>query len=182
MGFTHRLTRSGGQPGAPRVVRVHLSSLARAPPQERPAKTMSVYEPMQPYRPGAPPPTGRLASMGRGGPGGRRDSGLSAATSDGLTDEQRALLEVLTGSGDNDKLYQIMCNYLALSQFELARSVLDQLFTLSPERVVRVLRTLVLSPRPQKWCEPHCNAAAHAGRVQPHAVGRWCPRMACVIH
>jgi hypothetical protein len=58
---------------------------------------------------------------------------------------------VLAPDADSQKLFTVLCNYLSLAQFELARSVLDELFLLSPEKVVRVLRALVLADIPPQW-------------------------------
>lgn len=60
-------------------------------------------------------------------------------------------LHVLTTEKENDKLFTVLCNYLSLSQFELARTVIDDLFKTSPERVTHVLRSLVLAPIPSSW-------------------------------
>ena len=54
-------------------------------------------------------------------------------------------------SEESRKLFTILCNYLSLSQFELARTVIDQLFQISPERVVRALRELVFGRFDPTW-------------------------------
>ena len=107
---------------------------------------MSIYTPSG--RDGSSRPGQRSTSglNSNGGSGGAGSSSLSAEE-----EKDRALLAVLMGDQENQKLFQIMCNYLSLAQFELARSVLDQLFTLSPERVIRVLRMLMQTPRPLQW-------------------------------
>lgn len=58
---------------------------------------------------------------------------------------------VLATDQESQKLFTVLCNYISLAQFELARSVIDELFLLSPEKVVRVLRALVLSDIPTQW-------------------------------
>lgn len=114
---------------------------------------MSIYTPLGGRRGADAYGASARGSRGGGGAGGGRGAGAGAGGADeGLSEEERALLAVLMGDHENEKLFQILCNYLSLAQFELARSVLDQLFTLSPERVLRVLRTLILTPRPLKWC------------------------------
>lgn len=120
---------------------------------------MSVYSPLDGADEGR---FGRQKSFGQG------------FDDDALDEEEQARLKVLLTDSENDKLFAIMCNYLTLAQFELARSVLDQLFTLSPERCIRVLRRLVITPVPQKWCvtvlgrlmiglEPSAQALLRAG-------------------
>jgi len=42
---------------------------------------------------------------------------------------------ILSTDKETQKLFTVLCNYLSLGQFELARSVIDELFLISPERV-----------------------------------------------
>ncbi|GAB5372112.1 hypothetical protein AAMO2058_001637400 [Amorphochlora amoebiformis] len=54
-------------------------------------------------------------------------------------------------SNESRKLFTVLCNYLSLSQFELARTVIDQLFQIHPDRVVRALRELILGKVDGDW-------------------------------
>src|SRR5690242_16317203 len=70
---------------------------------------------------------------------------------DGKSEAAEQELRVLISDKENEKLLTVLCNYLSLGQFELARTVLDQLFDTSPERVTHVLRAIVLQKTPHSW-------------------------------
>ncbi len=84
----------------------------------------------------------------------RSDSNNSSGNSTNNTNSKETQNKsggVLTTDKETQKLFTVLCNYLSLAQFELARSVLDELFHYSPERVAHVLRALVLADIPSSW-------------------------------
>jgi len=79
---------------------------------------------------------------------------MASASANGNGEAQKGVTndpKVLIIDAETEKLFTVLCNYLSLAQFELARSVMDQLFQLSPERVNRVLRALVNADIPISW-------------------------------
>jgi hypothetical protein len=52
---------------------------------------------------------------------------------------------------EDQRIFSVLSNYLLLSQFELARSVIDEVFKLDPERIVRMLRVMCCEPIPAAW-------------------------------
>lgn len=51
----------------------------------------------------------------------------------------------------NHKLFTLLCNYLSLSQFELARPVITELFFACPERILHLLRSIIAKTIPDQW-------------------------------
>lgn len=43
---------------------------------------------------------------------------------------------------EDQRIFAVICNYLLLSQFDVARRVIDEYFQVDPERIIRILRTL----------------------------------------
>ncbi len=56
-----------------------------------------------------------------------------------------------SGLPSNEKLFTLLCNYLSLSQFELVRPVITELFFTSPERITHLLRSMVSRRIPDQW-------------------------------
>jgi hypothetical protein len=88
------------------------------------------------------------SSLRTGGSNGRSARGSHSHFQE---DEDEKIPNFLTTDKETEKLFTVMCNYLSLAQFELGRSVIDELFELSPDRVMHILRSLVLSKIPSKW-------------------------------
>jgi len=68
-----------------------------------------------------------------------------------------------SSTSDHDKLLTVLSNYLALSQIELARTVMEQLFVAAPEKLIRALRALVFTNIPAAWL--FSRAVPSAGHV-----------------
>jgi hypothetical protein len=59
-------------------------------------------------------------------------------------------LEFLTADEDK-KLTIVLFNHLSIGQVELARAVLRQLHTITPDHTIRVLKALITQGRPSNW-------------------------------
>ena len=57
---------------------------------------------------------------------------------------------------EDQRIFAVLANYLMLSQFDVARSVIDGYFKVAPDRIVRLLRTLFQQPVPDhaNWYVP----------------------------
>lgn len=51
----------------------------------------------------------------------------------------------------DEKLSILLCNYLSLGQFELARATLHQLAALNPQKALNILKELILNGPPSDW-------------------------------
>src|SRR5690348_5323420 len=58
-----------------------------------------------------------------------------------------------------EKLTILLCNYLSLSQFELARATLHELAVINPNKALGWLKQLVFVGPPSDWYlnPPHCH-------------------------
>ena len=81
-----------------------------------------------------------------------KDTGQAAeAESSGGNEPGKLSVTTMPPNEESKKLFTVLCNYLSLSQFELARTVIDQLFQIHPDRVVRALREIILGEMPKDW-------------------------------
>ena len=63
---------------------------------------------------------------------------------------------------DDQKIFAVLANYLLLSQFDLARSVIDETFRMDPERIVRLFRVMCCEPIPAAWYAARGAQVTHA--------------------
>mmetsp|Transcript_24631 Transcript_24631/g.43751 ORF Transcript_24631/g.43751 Transcript_24631/m.43751 type:complete len:2402 (-) Transcript_24631:235-7440(-) len=80
-----------------------------------------------------------------------KDAGPAAAVSSDGNEPGKLSVTTMPPNEESKKLFTVLCNYLSLSQFELARTVIDQLFQIHPDRVVRALREIILGEMPKDW-------------------------------
>jgi hypothetical protein len=71
---------------------------------------------------------------------------------------------------ESRKLFTVLCNYLSLSQFELARTVIDQLFQIHPDKVVRALRELIFGNIDPSWLSDSTVRSPVRQTSKPHQV------------
>ncbi len=77
---------------------------------------------------------------------------------------------------DDQKIFAVLANYLLLSQFDLARSVIDETFRMDPERVVRLFRVMCCEPIPAAWYAAHArHAVTSVSGPAPALDCRLCP-------
>lgn len=53
---------------------------------------------------------------------------------------------------EDQQIFAVLSNYLMLSQFDVAQKVIDELFTLDPERIIRLFRVMFNEEIPATWC------------------------------
>jgi len=56
-----------------------------------------------------------------------------------------------SGLPSYEKLFTLLCNYLSLSQYEIARPIITELFFECPERITHLLRSIVARRIPDQW-------------------------------
>jgi hypothetical protein len=52
---------------------------------------------------------------------------------------------------EDQQIFSVLSNYLMLSQFEVAQKVIDELFSLDPERITRMFRVMFNEEIPATW-------------------------------